>query len=453
MPSSNISLPCQPLTETLLPTEAENQAVAQHQLATLLKACIQCGMCLSSCPTYGVTGSEAESPRGRIHLVDLWQQERLTAEAIAPHLNNCLGCRSCETACPSNVQYGDLLNTSRYLLKQNTPAHWFAPIKRWLLATILPSPAWLQLARLGALLYTTTGIAWLANRLGVLKLLPPSLQAMEQLCPPVAWDDTPALEAGQRFGNLDAPIVLFPVGCVMNTFMADIHYATIEVIVALGFQVLIPALPCCGALAHHAGELSLSQQQALATLQAWQALNTPTTPIVMNSAGCAAHYKELAHLFPSDSPLHAVAVAFSKQVVDVHEWLLSQVKALAEQLKVKNAEEQRVKAIYQPACHLYHAQGVQTEPLAVLSVLPAVEWVPLADASLCCGSAGIYNIEHPALSQQVLDAKLDAIEATGATLLAVANPGCYLQLRKGLQQRGLTLEILHPMQVLARYLG
>jgi glycolate oxidase iron-sulfur subunit len=120
---------------------------------------------------------------------------------------------------------------------------------------------------------------------------------------------------------------------------------------------------------------------------------------------------------------------------------------------VKNAEEQRVKAIYQPACHLYHAQGVQTEPLAVLSVLPAVEWVPLADASLCCGSAGIYNIEHPALSQQVLDAKLDAIEATGATLLAVANPGCYLQLRKGLQQRGLTLEILHPMQVLARYLG
>ena len=445
--------PCGRLTEKLLPTEIANIAVAEDNLATLLKACIQCGMCLSACPTYTVTGSEAESPRGRIHLVDLWQQDRLTAEAIAPHLDQCLGCRSCETACPSNVQYGELLNTSRYLVKKDTPSHWFTPVKRWLLATALPSPTLLMFARFGALLYKTTGIAWLAKRTGMLALLPPSLQAMEQLCPPVGWNDAPSLEGGQRFGKKNAPLVLMPVGCVMNTFMATIHHATIEVIVALGFQVLIPNLPCCGALAHHAGELSLSQKQALATLQAWQALKSPTVPIVMNSAGCGAHYRELGHLFPSDSPLYAVAEAFSQQVVDVHEWLLPQAKALAEQLKAQNPAAKRVKAIYQPACHLYHAQGVQTEPLAVLSVLPAVEWVPLADASLCCGSAGIYNIEQPALSQQVLDAKLDAIEATGATLLAVANPGCYLQLRKGLQQRGLSLEILHPMQVLARYLG
>jgi glycolate oxidase iron-sulfur subunit len=446
-------LPCERLTETLLPTEAENQAENQASLTHLLTACIQCGMCLSACPTYGVTGSEAESPRGRIHLVDLWQQERLTAEAIAPHLDQCLGCRSCETACPSGVQYGELLNTSRYLIKKESPSHWFAPIKRWLLATVLPSPVLLSLARLGALLYTTTGIAWVAKRTGLLALLPPSLQAMEQLCPPVAWNDAPSLQAGQRFGKENAPLVLMPVGCVMNTFMADIHHATIEVIVALGFQVLVPQLPCCGALAHHAGELSLSQQQALATLQAWKVLNTPTVPIVMNSAGCAAHYKELAHLFPSDSPLHAVAEAFSQQVVDVHEWLLPQCETLALKMKSSNADTPKIKAIYQPACHLYHAQGVQSQPIDVLSVLPAVEWVPLADASLCCGSAGIYNIEQPLLSQQVLDAKLDAIEATGAELLAVANPGCYLQLRKGLQQRGFSLEILHPMQVLARYLG
>jgi glycolate oxidase iron-sulfur subunit len=445
-------LPCDSLTEALLPSEADNTELAQEQLAHLLKACIQCGMCLSSCPTYAVTGSEAESPRGRIHLVDLWQQERLTAEAIAPHVDQCLGCRSCETACPSGVQYGELLNTSRYLLKAETKPHWFSSVKRWLLATVLPSPVLLQVARLGALLYTTTGIAWLAKRLGILSVLPPALQAMEQLCPPVAWNDAPALEAGQYFGKPESPLVLLPVGCVMNTFMADIHHATIAVMVALGFRVLIPKLPCCGALAHHAGELSLSQRQALATLQAWQALKSPTVPIIMNSAGCSAHYKELPHLFPSESPLHAVAEAFSQQVVDVHEWLLPQCEALARQVKAHQPDAPKVRAIYQPACHLYHAQKVQVAPMVVLSVLEAVEWVPLAEASLCCGSAGIYNIEHPALSQQVLEAKLDAIEDAGATLLAVANPGCYLQLRKGLQQRGLLVEILHPMQVVARYL-
>lgn len=438
-----------------LTTEAENQQVAQTQLSQLLEACIQCGMCLSSCPTYQVTGSEAESPRGRIHLVDLWQQHALTATAIQPHINQCLGCRSCETACPSNVQYGELLNTTRYLLMQQGSTHWFAGIKRWLLAVVLPSIQWLQVARLGALLYQTTGVRWLVQRLGVLNLLPASLQAMEALCPPVAWQDAPALKAGQRFGAATAPLVCLPVGCVMNVFMADIHYATIQVMVALGYQVLIPPLPCCGALAHHAGERSLAQQQAMATVEVWQQWQMPvTTPIVMNSAGCGAHYKELTHLFANTEAGYPLVEAFSQQVLDIHEWLLPQLPTLQALLKsTTNPQQPKIKAIYQPACHLYHAQQVHTQPMLLLQQLPNIEWVPLPDATLCCGSAGIYNIEQPQLSTQVLEAKLDAIEQTQATVLVVANPGCYLQLRKGLQQRGIAMEILHPLQLIARYLG
>jgi glycolate oxidase iron-sulfur subunit len=437
-----------------LPTAADNQRQAQAQFPHLLEACIQCGMCLSSCPTYQVTGSEAESPRGRIHLMDLWQQEQLTAMAIEPHINQCLGCRSCETACPSNVQYGELLNTSRYLLKQQLMPHWFAGIKRWLLAVVLPSAQWLQLARLGALLYQTTGLRWLVHQLGILKCLPASLQAMEALCPPVSWQDAPALMAGQCFGSATAPLVCLPVGCVMNTFMADIHYATIDILVALGYQVLIPALPCCGALAHHAGERSLAQQQAVATLTAWQQWQLPmVTPIVMNSAGCGAHYKELTQLFSPTDEIYPSAQAFSQQVVDIHEWLLPQLSLLQQRLKLFSSTQPTIKAIYQPACHLYHAQQIKTQPMAILEQLPNIEWVPLPDATLCCGSAGIYNIEQPVLSQQVLAAKLDAIEQTQATVLVVANPGCYLQLRKGLQQRGMILEILHPVQLIARCLG
>jgi glycolate oxidase iron-sulfur subunit len=236
-----------------------------------------------------------------------------------------------------------------------------------------------------------------------------------------------------------------------------VHWATIAVLVHQGFQVEVAPLPCCGALTHHAGWLDAAQRQAIETLEAFEALAEPYEALLFNSAGCGAHVKQLAHLFDEAPHWRLRAEALSQKVFDIHEWLAKRSfllnPGLVEGQLLKTGEPLVV--TYQPACHLHHAQGVMQAPLQLLGQLADIKLVPLPDATQCCGSAGSYNLEQPALAHSILQAKLEAIKQTNARVVAVGNPGCYLQLRQGLQQTswGKAVRVLHPMQLMVEALG
>lgn len=425
-------------------TSSKNNATDKTLSVELekLKACIHCGMCLPSCPTYGITGSEAESPRGRLYLMkSLLQPDKtgteLSVQAVQPHLDQCLGCLSCQTTCPSGVQYGELLTASREVIRQQESFNILRWVKRLIFQYLLPYRQRLNKLAWFLKIYQQSGIQELLRKLHLFTLLP-FIAHQESLLPTVP-KQYKSLNRDMVFGSESGiPVVLF-VGCVMDTFYNPVHWDTIQVMVANGYRVFIGEQTCCGALAHHAGErdivTSLAQKNVAAILK-----NNPRY-IIINSAGCGSTLKEYSHLLNTDE-----AASFSEKVVDIMT-LLSQ-KPLA--LKA-GEDDLPLKVTYHAACHLHHAQGVHTEPLSVLEQLPNVQLQPLKDASMCCGSAGIYNLEHPDLSEPILDEKISHVLNTKADVLVTGNPGCLLQIEKGLREVGSTIQLMHPVSLIARY--
>lgn len=405
-----------------------------------LEACIHCGMCLPACPTYHVTGSEAESPRGRLYQMQKWLSGELTSETIAPHLDNCLACHGCETVCPSGVQYGRILMTARGELARadRSPAR---RLKRFIFRWILPNAAWLELGGGLLRLYQRVGIQSVVRRSGLLRLVP-ALAEQEALLPKVP--SRRPLRPGDVFGDPAGEQVVLPVGCVMDVFYNPVHWETIEVLVANGYRIHIPERTCCGALAHHAGDLDIARALAKNTVTAL--LASEPDWIALNSAGCGSSMKEAPHLLADDPVMAEKARRFAGKVVDITELLAK--KPLA---PFKRSLNYRMS--YHAACHLYHAQGVKTQPTDLLAQIPGLTLVPLENAEACCGSAGIYNIEHPVLAQEILAAKMDAIRAVclqeGIDTVVTGNPGCLLQIEKGLREAGLPLRVRHPVSVLA----
>ncbi len=414
-----------------------------------LKACIHCGMCLPACPTYMATGSEAESPRGRLYLMQqLLRGELDNPKEIKPHLDACLGCLGCQTVCPSGVQYGDLLLESREQLAKNDDsiAH---GLKRWVMQHVLPDKFLLSTLFGFLWLYQQSGLQALVRKSRLLKLIPP-LAHQESLLPHLK--KTRQLHNGLSFGNPSGERVVLFTGCVMDAMYNHIHWATIDALMANGYYVLLCEQTCCGALAHHSGDMDITETLAIENVGSILAHNPDW--IVVNSAGCGSTLKHYDDVLKNNALYQSKAHSFSKKVVDVME-LLADAKEKNQLKPFKHRVEKTV--TYHAACHLHHAQGVRSASIDLIEDIEGLTLVPLEDAETCCGSAGIYNVEHPEISTSILNEKMTHVrnvyEATRASTIVTGNPGCMLQIEKGLRESGLAMTVQHPVELLSEAYG
>lgn len=402
-----------------------------------VETCIHCGLCLNQCPTYRVTHLEAESPRGRIYLVKAAGEGRLELPSVADHLYLCLMCRACETACPSGVQYGRIAEAAREVLGPPGP-----PLQRWItrfaLRSLMPHPRRLRIAAALLRFYQRSGLAALA-----LRILPRSLRRRAALLPPVSpaaytseADVLPAM--GEKRAR-----VAFLSGCVMSLFFADVNHATVRVLRRNGCDVVMPrGQACCGALNVHYGEAASARAMARRNIDVFSA-DPNIDAIIVNASGCGAAMKEYGHLLKDDPAYRERAEQFAAKVRDASEFLAGH--------GVRTEPRPTATAMtvtYQDPCHLAHGQRVRAEPRALLATVPGLTLKEMPGADHCCGSAGIYNILQPEMSEVLLREKMEAIRTTGAQTVVAPNPGCMMQLRYGAQRFGVPVRVKHLMDLL-----
>lgn len=377
-----------------------------------------------------------DSPRGRIALMSAAADGRIPLNgAFETHITRCLACRACETACPSGVEYGDLVEQARVALEQERePALAERVVRRLTLRHLLPHPRRLRLLARMIHLYQRLGAEAIARRVDV---LPEPFGTMRDLLPPISTrrcsSTAPAI--GEKRGT-----VAFFHGCVQDAFLADVNGATVRVLQFNGYEVhVLPGQTCCGAAPLHVGEEGLARELAQRNVAAFDAGDYDA--IVNNAGGCGAILKEYEQLL-KDNPQYAErAMHFSERVRDVSEFL-------AEREVVPPRGEIRSRVTYVDSCHLRHAQGVVQQPRELLRAIPGLELVELDQPDQCCGSAGIYNITQPATAQQLLDAKMADIVNTGADTIVTTNTGCHMQILQGVRRAGLEARVVHLAELL-----
>ena len=407
--------------------------------------CIHCGLCLNHCPTYRLWGLEADSPRGRIRQMLLVDQGKLElGDSFATHIDRCLDCRACETACPSGVEYGKLVEAARAQIEQNYRRPVLSQLVRNLVFRhLLPHPSRIAAAARVVRFYQHSGLQALARRSGVLRLL--GLQQRERLLPTID-QELFFSRLGQTFpaqGKQRARVALF-AGCVAQVSFSALNEATIRVLTANGCKVVLPSGQlCCGALAAHAGVRDVARQLARANLGVF--LGEEFDAVVTNAAGCGSTLKEYEQLFPAGDPAHEKARAFRKRMRDVTEFL-------AEIGIVAPMKEVPLRVTYQDSCHLVHGQKIREAPRKLIRAVPGVELVEMALADHCCGSAGVYNVTQTDTAMALLGEKMQYARATRAQAILTANPGCLLQLRAGVEMHGTGQEVLHVVELLDRAL-
>ncbi len=435
--------------------------------------CIHCGLCLNHCPTHRLLGVEMDSPRGRIHQMILVDEGRLKlADSFVRHIDLCLDCRACETACPSGVEYGKLVEAARAQIERNYRRPLASRFLRWLgFQQLLPYPSRLALAGRLLRFYQRSRLRRVAQLSGLLKLFGKLGQA-EKLLPPM--DDSfffselgrvfPAEgEPGRRslgVGGRRARVAFF-AGCMQQVAFAELNRATIRVLQKNGCEVVVPAGQlCCGALHVHAGWRDLARELARANIDAFLSplgVDGSVAParrslgeggrefdaILTNTAGCGSTLKEYHQLFPGES-MHAARIHdFVHKVRDVSEFLV--------ELGLRPPERSLpMRVTYQDSCHLLHGQKIKAAPRQLLRAIPGLELVEMKLADQCCGSAGIYNLTQPEVARALLKEKMDCARATSAQVIATSNPGCILQLRAGAAQFGAQQEVLHVIELLDR---
>ena len=417
-------------------------------------ACTHCGLCLPTCPTYRELGLETDSPRGRLYLMgSAFKPENATPlnEEWAEYIYRCLDCRACETACPSGVHFGELLEQARAIYESN--ANRSASYRFWnelVFKQLLPNRERLDLLFELMWLYQRLGIRWLVQKTGILKLMG-RLGKMESLLPKIPpprlkytmRDITPA-EGETRYR------VGFIPGCVMNQVFTETNLATIRVLTRNGCEVVTPRKQtCCGALHLHNGARDFAASLAKQNIDAFgdghgnpslQSLDE-LDAIIINAAGCGATLKEYDALLEDDVDYADKAKQFSGKMRDISEFL-------AEIEMVSPTGEIQRRVTYDEPCHLLHGQKVGAQPRKVLQAIPGLELVELTESEWCCGSAGIYNITQPELSQEILERKMAHLAETHADIVATGNPGCLLQLQLGIQKHGLPMKAMHPVNLL-----
>ena len=406
----------------------------------LLDDCVHCGFCLPTCPTYLLWGQETDSPRGRIHLMKLRRDGRETSsESFVRHIDTCLGCMACVTACPSGVQYDSLLEAARPQVERDAKRGLGDRLFRRLIFAIFPHPARLRALAWPLSLYQRFGVQRFVQRSGLLKVLPQRLQSMERLLPTVTLD-TPALPPRMSAIGPPRKRVGLLLGCVQRVFFADVNAATARVLTAEGCEVVIPqAQQCCGALAEHAGEEKDAMDAARRLIDAFEGADVDT--IVINAAGCGSAMKRYGHLLRNDPAYADRARAFASRCKDISE-VLADLEPRAPRGAVP------LKAAYHDACHLQHAQGVRAQPRRLLQTVPGVEIREIGESEICCGSAGIYNLLEPEAATELRDRKVQNILKTDAQAIVSSNPGCLLQIATGLEAAGRPLRIMHLVEVL-----
>ncbi len=402
--------------------------------------CIHCGLCTAACPTYVETGNEAASPRGRIYLMRQVIDGVLELDgAVKHHLDGCLNCRACETACPSGVQYGQLIEPFRAHMERLEPGRSVAPLtwlQRQMLFHIFPSRRRTRAALAPARLLQWTGIDWALEKSGLTRLLPASLRTMKGMVPPLAPHYGSLPHVLPAVGPKRARVGLF-LGCVADAIYPQTTWATAKVLQANGCEVVIPpAQRCCGALHHHSGRPDVAHELAAANVSAFP---TDLDAVVSNAAGCGFMLKDYGHA------IGEAGVEFAGKVRDISEFL-------TELGPVQPTHTVSVTATYHDACHLRHGQQVQAPPRQLLALVPGLTLLPLPESELCCGAAGSYNLTQPEMAGRLGDRKAEHIRATGAAAVLTGNVGCLMQITRHLAGSGVWAG--HPVDVLwAAYSG
>jgi glycolate oxidase iron-sulfur subunit len=401
-----------------------------------IDACVHCGFCLQACPTYLTLEDENDSPRGRIVLMRALLEGTLAPEddSVQTHIAQCLGCRACETACPSGVPYGHLLEATRATLAEHQPIPWIARVILW----VFERPALLGTALAGGRVTRATGIArllaGLPGRLGFAMAMLASTRRGARKSP---GPSTPSLRDSAR----DDKTVALLTGCVMEGLFTETNRATERVLEVNDYGLKrADGQRCCGALHAHAGDDEAARRLARANIEAFERANVDF--IGVNAAGCGAMMKEYGHLLSGDPAWAERAARISAKVRDVSELLAA--------AGPKRGGAVRVRVAYDAPCHLLHAQRIANPPLDVLRAIPELEMVPLVESEMCCGSAGIYNLVEPEVSDVVLDRKLEHIAASAPELVATGNPGCLMQIGAGLLRAGSPATAVHPIELLDR---
>ena len=406
----------------------------------MIQRCIHCGFCGTSCPTFTLLGNEMDSPRGRIYLMRMVTDgEMAPNETVMKHLDRCLDCRACETACPSGVPYGSLIEAAREGLEKVRKRPLSVRIlRRILFRWFLPNRALLNLAGVATRLYQTT---FLKNVVRGLGLLPKKLAELEPMMP-----EAPPISSMRALPPEVAPIgeekyrVAFFGGCIQSTLFGDVNRAAMRALAANGVRVVFPASQtCCGALQAHAGDREAARILARENLDAIDTGGFDA--IVLAVSGCGAMLHEYKDLLAEDPVYASRAEAFSEKAMDVTVFLA--------RIGVREAHHPSPRKIaYHHPCHLFHALRVRKEPLEVLSAIRNVESVPLKESDWCCGSAGSYNLTQTEISMQLLDRKMGHVKDSEAPVVCTGNPGCQIQIAFGARERDMDLRVVHPVVLL-----
>ncbi len=401
--------------------------------------CVHCGLCTSACPTYAELGDENDSPRGRIYLMRGVVDGRLElTAAIRRHLELCLDCRACETACPSGVQYGRLIEPFRVDMAVSSQDcktdDWF---HQWILFRLFPYPNRLRRALGPARLAQRLGLFSLAEKVGLTRRLPARLRAMHGLLPPLNAPLPQLPTELPAFGKRRARVAFF-TGCVGDAMFRATHWATARVLQANGCDVLVPREQvCCGAIHLHAGASGPAREFSDTNVAAFPL--TSVDAVVVNVAGCGAMLKDYGHHW--SGPGQPARQAFADKVQDVHAFL----NALG---LIAPTGELPIRATYHDACHLAHAQQIRSAPRDLLRQIPGLELMDLPESELCCGAAGTYNLTEPEMSNRLGSRKLDNILGTRARVAVTANAGCQLQIMKEARRAREPISVYHPMDLL-----
>jgi glycolate oxidase iron-sulfur subunit len=423
--------------------------------------CVHCGFCLPTCASYRVLGTEMDSPRGRIHALKAIEAGELELDATtASHFDSCLGCFACVSACPSGVRYDELIEATRPKLNApelRSPAQ---RALRRLLFALLPYPQRLRAVLTPLRAYAGTPLQRLARWSGLTRLLGPQLEAMEQLLPPLqpeAFRDGLPLVVPAR-GEQRARVGLV-LGCVQRLFDPGVNAATLEVLTANGVEVVIPpSQGCCGAVTHHQGELEQTRELANALIESFQAVvgpgkaagPEPLDAVLVAASGCGHTLKHYDRLLENDQ-----GAAFASQVRDVHQFLAelglsdafqAGLQPLSHSDGQPASADNPVVVAYHDACHMLHGQGISSEPRQLLRAIPHLQLREATEAGVCCGSAGIYNLVQPEEAAALGEIKAADLTSTGADVVASANIGCTMQLRRHLP----AVAVAHPIELLQR---
>ena len=407
--------------------------------AAIIDTCVHCGFCLQACPTYLLWGQEMDSPRGRIYLMKMAADGTTAINSQwVKHFDTCLGCMACSTACPSGVDYGQLIEATRAQIERRYTRSWPEKLYRQFLFKVFTSATILSLLRWPLFVYQRSGLRSLFQQIGMLKLLPRRLQALEALMPNVtARREAISAKSARSPARRRVGLIL---GCVQREFLPEINAATARVLTAEGCDVIAPEEQgCCGALLLHAGEESKALLFARRMIDLFE--RAEVDKIIVNAGGCGSSLKEYGHLLRDDPEYATRAQRFAAKCEDISEFL-----AQLEPQAVRHPLPSKV--AYHDSCHLQHAQRVRTQPRALLSQIPELQLLEIPEAPICCGSAGIYNLVQPLTADALGDRKAQLISPLGADLVATGNPGCILQLRSALARSGRSIPVVHTIQLL-----